>query len=484
MTTPTRARHLLSEANPVPDPRAVHDDDRAAEVLFSAIAERTVAMSTPTRHTPDTSRSLPQTPEPGAFSHRRKRASLAFAISLVLALVLIGSVALLTDGPGRDVAESPEVTPPPGSSLPTETGEATASTAVAEPAPQETEGISGPVLLDPAATEPKWAQPALGFDLEGRAQVLYLRANDTAALAACDDAACSSASVTDVFTGGRLTNFVGTPRPGTGPAFWYQGTPTDRLVACSDPGCSDPTLIETDVPGSAAPTVAADGTGQTLVAYRSDNSVWVMRCPEPSCTVGVTTGRAWDAQPDGWVGTTPGLVLRNGVPIIAVRANDNEMVIGECATPACETGMTPLAYVPVGPMVRDPVMTLGPRGEPIATVFVNRTPPDASSLTMGIVVVACLDPDCNDTGVTEVARTGDAHTEASVAVGPDGRVHIAWTEGGTVFLTSCEDATCEIYATVDTGRVATDVSLAFDAADALVLATTSPDRGLELVPAP
>jgi hypothetical protein len=133
-------------------------------------------------------------------------------------------------------------------------------------------------------------------------------------------------------------------------------------------------------------------------------------------------------------------------------------------------------------MVRDPLVTIAPEGEPIATVFVNRTPEEATSLTLGIVVAACLDAQCSDTVVTEVARTGDAYTEASVAVGPDGRLQIAWTENGEVMLTTCTDATCRSHATAATGYAATDLSIAFDARLGLVFATTSPERGLELIP--
>jgi hypothetical protein len=48
MTTPTKIRRLLSEANPVPDPLSVHDDD-ASEGLFLSISRRVgVRTATPT----------------------------------------------------------------------------------------------------------------------------------------------------------------------------------------------------------------------------------------------------------------------------------------------------------------------------------------------------------------------------------------------------------------------------------------------------
>jgi hypothetical protein len=50
MTDPSRIRRLLEEANPVPDPTAAHDNESAADVLFSAINGRRGVMPTaPTR---------------------------------------------------------------------------------------------------------------------------------------------------------------------------------------------------------------------------------------------------------------------------------------------------------------------------------------------------------------------------------------------------------------------------------------------------
>jgi hypothetical protein len=349
----------------------------------------------------------------------------------------------------------------------------------------------GVVSVDPAATDYDWGRPALAFDLEGQPQVVYLSKQGTVGLAACGDATCSSVVLTDVLSADRIGQSVGLPRPGSGPAIWYagQGDGPDgegfstQLVLCEDDECGDAKLIPFSQSGSARPSIATDPSGQLVLAYRGDSpAVWVMHCVEPTCSEDVATTMVWDEGPDGWVGTHPSVALRGGLPVVAFRVGDNDVMIGECADAACESGLTQLVRVPIPNTFTDPLVTIGPNGEPIALVFSG---PDMGAETFFELasVVACIDEECSDVTIAEIARVEGMYPEWSIAMGPDGMLRIAWVAEHHLVLATCLDRFCTESSVVETGHPADDVSIAFGADGRLVAATTSRvhDRGLELV---
>jgi len=102
MTDPSRIRRLLEEANPVPDPMAAHSDESAADVLFSAINERTGVMHTAPATKPAEAVQPPKRPW-----YRRPvtifAAAVVVTILAAIPLFLFGST-------GGDVVVEPPVT--------------------------------------------------------------------------------------------------------------------------------------------------------------------------------------------------------------------------------------------------------------------------------------------------------------------------------------------------------------------------------------
>ena len=165
---------------------------------------------------------------------------------------------------------------------------------------------------------------------------------------------------------------------------------------------------------------------------------------------------------------------------------DQGILIGECAEPDClpppeGSGITPVASIPIEEAVRGPGLVLGAGGAPTTVVEVNASGSDAETYLGAIVVAACVDAARSDVEVTELAHTSDPYMQWSMAAGPDGRLRIAWTAQDALFLATCHDSACSQFSVVDTGHPADDVALAFDPTGAPTLATTSQERGLELV---
>jgi hypothetical protein len=444
---------------------------------------------------------------------RRWRAGLAFGSALILVLGTVGVVALLrgnaedaTDigGPGAPPATAPLVPTPPAVDgaggivepdvLPAPGDfEPPMVTAVPEVQSPTTETVPfiGVVSLDPTATEHDWAQPTLAFDADGRPQVLYLKARNTVGLVVCDDPECNSSTIHEVFSSEWQGKYEGLPRPGSGPLIWSAGEgdidtdppgpPVRRgeMTACHDEACAESTTIELNTLGATPPAMATDSSGQAIIVSTGESfGAWIMRCTEPSCTVDAQNRLLWQAPPDFWGGPSS-VVLRDGLPVLALRTADG-FSIGRCAEPDCASGIEFTATVPIEEMVRGPLLAIGSGGAPIALVFTGPGT-DATTWFEGISVAACTDAACTDAVVTEITQVDDMYAEFAAATGPDGRLRVAWAEDGTVFFAACHDDLCTKFSLVETGHPASDVSLAFAPDGTPVVAATSPQRGLEIL---
>ncbi len=484
MTTssdPVRSR--MAAANPAPPdaepPRAVMTADDILDIIDSRA--RAIA--------PEASTHGPSGPV-----SRRRTGSSAWALvgGFVLAAVTVGVAVLLFRGDTGNVVDQPAVTTtvplmtsttPPVTTTETPTTPPTAApevtTATTLPAP-----FVGVVSLDPDAIEVQFAAPSLALDAEGRPQVLYRRNGSVVALATCVDPECSTVSIRDVHssTGAPL---VGTPRPDSGPVFWVgrggDVGPEAVLVVCPDLDCAEPTVL--DVSG-VRPAIAADASGRVVVASvdRSEGALSLLQCFESSCSGDVTS--RWNVLPERWLGDAA-VALRDGLPVVAMRT-DQGVTIAECAEFECMPGpggpgIDVVASIPIEQAVMGPLLGLGRGGAPVAIVQVDRTLPGAPTWSGAIVVAACEDAACNTVVVTELSEIDDMYSEWAMATGPDGRVRIAWTQHASLFLATCQDGTCSQHSIVDTGHHADDIALAFDPAGSPVIATSSRDRGLELV---
>lgn len=483
MTDREQLLERLRSANPLPG--VDHVDANELSSFVSYFEERKGAVTT-TR--------TPVSPEIKSPDRRRWRPAIAFGTAAALLVAAVGIVVVIVQGNGEG---SPDRvgTPTSVTGATTTTGSVDEEPAAVPPEPNTTTTAPAPfvgvVTLDPDATAHDFGEPSLALDSAGRPQVLYWKGATTVGLATCDDRDCSSSSVGEV-VGDVSGLLVGTPRPGAGPILWVGGggdrSPAPRLLACPEEDCLEPTFPGiTPADGWPRPAIAADESGGALVVYNSAHTpptVSLLRCSETSCKTDVTSSVAWQP-PAEWIASTPGAALDNDRALIAIRS-DEGILIAECAEPNCfsspdGTGINALASIPIAETVRGPLLAVGTEGAPIALVEVNKTGLDSPTYLGAVVVAACVDAACDDWVVTELAEITDMYMEWSMATGPDGKLRIAWTEDDSLFLATCENNACSQYTIVDTGHSATDVALAFDPEGAPIIATTSRERGLELL---
>ncbi len=482
-TDPVRTR--MAEANPAPPGVEPPEAVMTADVVLDLIDARSGAVA------PGTTRHPLRT--------RPARPTRTWVWALVggfaVALVTVGLAVLVFRGGTVDVVDQPTITTTvaPTTSVTPDDRVTEMPTTASTSAPEvvTTASFVGVVALDPDATAVQFGEPSLALDSKGRPQVLYRRTQTAVGLVTCADPECGSVSIRDY---PNTASRVSMPRPDAGPVLWVGGGDTTRsgfapepvLVVCPDQDCAAPTILDDFGSASDMPAIATDASGRVAVATldTGDGTVSLLQCFEPSCAADATSRTEWQLLPERWLGDLA-VALRDGIPVLAVRT-DLGVVIGECVEPEClprldGPGIDVVASVPIEGAVRGPLLALGPGGAPAAVVEVDRTAPGASASAGAIVVAACGDVACNTVVVTELAEIDDMYSEWAMATGPDGRVHIAWTEHPSLFLATCEDGTCSRHSIIDTGHHADDIALAFDPDGSPIIATMSRERGLELV---
>jgi hypothetical protein len=112
---------------------------------------------------------------------------------------------------------------------------------------------------------------------------------------------------------------------------------------------------------------------------------------------------------------------------------------------------------------------------PIATVYTE------IGRTTRLVVAACTDAACSDWTIADVAEIGDMYSEWAAVTGPEDLLRIVWTDSGSLFLASCEEAACGTASIVEVGHPADDVGIAVTPDGDPVIAAQSRDHGLVLV---
>jgi hypothetical protein len=417
-----------------------------------------------------------ETPAP---ARHRWRIGLAFAAALIVTIAAVGAVAWLGGGSDGPAAEP---TIPSSTPVATETPSTPPTTAVALLPAQATL-----VTLDPEVAL-AWAQQAITASPNGEIRVLYQRDDTTVALARCEDAACAEPVVSTLLdNGGPLGWVIGTARS-EGPVFWLgagAGDAVSSLVVCVDDTCVDRELIPLrgapNAPGTPVVTTTFDDiplVGYMNGVYPSD--VITFRCMEPTCADDFSNWVTWSSLANQFVGKAA-IAQADGPPVIAI-AGEESVYFGSCRHDNCRpesetvSGFESMVEVPVAAGIfRGPELMLRSDGAPRAVVFLE------NGLAEDIVAISCDTAECLSPVVTTLGATVDSFTEWDAVLGYDGRLRVAWTDQGTLWLASCTDEMCTAFDLVEVNHPARDVAIEIGPRGFPILATSSPDRGLELL---
>jgi hypothetical protein len=421
-----------------------------------------------------------------AHVRRRWRIALAFAAALIVTIAAVGAVAWLGGGSDGPAAEPTIPSPRP---LTTETPPTTVDVTSTPPMTSEASLPAQAILvtLDPGVAL-AWAQQAVTVGLDGEIRVLYQRDDTTVALARCEDATCAEPVITTLLDNGDPLGWViGTARS-EGPVFWLgagAGDAFSSLVICVDDACADRELITlrgaADAPGTPVVTTTSDDiplVGYMNGVYPSD--VITFRCMEPTCAEDFSNWVTWSSLADQFVGKAA-IAQAEGPPVIAV-AGEESLYFGSCRQDECRpnsetlSGFASMVEVPVAAGIfRGPELMLRPDGAPLAVVFLE------NGLAEDIVAISCDTVECLTPVVTTLGTTLDSFTEWDTVLGPDGLLRVAWTDQGTLWLASCTDEMCTAFDLVEVNHPARDIAIEIGSRGFPILATSSPDRGLELL---
>jgi actin-like ATPase involved in cell morphogenesis len=309
---------------------------------------------------------------------------------------------------------------------------------------------------------------SLVISTEGRPLIAY-QAGALGALrvAACADAACSSAEITTVDDSGTVGAFTSVALAGDGLAriAYIDGSPRQDLkfAICEDIRCEASSLLSVDIGAVASgPTATVVGAGDVPVIVYSRF--------QPLALLGATCGNAactnrsgFTIDDDGAPGGLAATTAPDGTVVVAYESADGLVRVTDC--PACVGGPEPTTLADIDneadPDTDRPrsaiAMTMAPGSGPIVAY--------TGDPARGIQVAHCDDTACAAFTSHEIPDTRGVGGDLSLSVTPGGRALVSWYDTATssLRLSVCAVGDCSQAATFvvdDDGDVGQHSSIA------------------------
>ncbi|MFK7919946.1 MAG: collagen-like protein [Ilumatobacter sp.] len=276
--------------------------------------------------------------------------------------------------------------------------------------------------------------------------------NGNLLVAACDDPACSTATINVVDPApdaGRSTSIaIGTDG---NPVISYleEDNFTLQLAACSDPICSAPptiTTVDSTTDAGYDSSIAIGANGNPIISY-SDGSLFdlkVAACDNSTCTSStITTLDSADQ-----VGSSTSIAIgTDGNPVISYYDSTNsDLKIVTCSDAAClnSTNRTVDSNGRVGISTS---ITIAASGNPIISYF--------DDTEFDLKVAACSDATCTSADITTLDDAGIVGLDTSITIGNDDNPIISYYDATNddLRVAACTDSTCTAatVSTLDTG---------------------------------
>jgi preprotein translocase subunit Sec61beta len=240
--------------------------------------------------------------------------------------------------------------------------------------------------------------------------------NDDLKVAHCNDAACSSASLSTLDSAGLVGYYTSITigADGLGLISYWDMTNNDLKVAhCNDAACSSASLSILDSAGSVgeytAITIGADGLG--LISYydSTNSALKVAHCNDATCS-GASVSTLDSA---GFVGPYTSITIgADGLGLISYYdASNGNLKAAHCSDAACSSAS--LATLDsAGAVGYNTSITIGADGRGLISYFDNTN--------LDLKAAHCTDAACSSANVYTLDSVGTVGMDTSITIGADG----------------------------------------------------------------
>ena len=305
---------------------------------------------------------------------------------------------------------------------------------------------------DPVEGAGTYAGIAIGVD--GLAVIAH-RAGNGLRVTHCDDVACASATSTTVDDpGGIVAYYLDLTIGSDGlPIIAHQNFNTGslRVTHCDDVACTSATSTDVVSGGGTGPSITIGADGMPIIAHRSGTNLRVSHCDDLACTSATSTTID---NPGNLVGNNAMITL--GADGLAVIAHEDftagTLRVSHCDDVECTSA--------TNTTVDDPAILVG--GHASITIGADGLPIIAHRdfTAKALRVSHCDDVECTsatNTTVDDPANQVGEHT--SITIGSDGLPIIAHQDdtAGALRITHCNDSLCSSATSTSADAAATTV---------------------------
>ena len=158
---------------------------------------------------------------------------------------------------------------------------------------------------------------AVAFGTDGLGVVSYEDASGTVKVAHCDDASCATAQITPIGPGDFGGTAIVVPPDGR-PVVVYGAAGLVRVARCGDAACATSSTASSPFGAFRNPTAVVAGDGRVTFASDGSGDIVIRHCDDASCATATVATIASQPPPGAILVSDPSLALQpDGLPAIA-----------------------------------------------------------------------------------------------------------------------------------------------------------------------
>ncbi len=318
-----------------------------------------------------------------------------------------------------------------------------------------------PQRLDTVTVDSLGAYTSLALDASGH-PVISHSGGGRLKLAHCNDANCTSATLTTVDSSGPVGDFNSLALDASGYpviSYWDFSNNDLKLAHCNDGNCTSVTRTTVDSAGNVGvyTSLVLDASGHPVISYYGNGLLKLAYCNDANCTSATLT--AVDSASN--VGSYTSLALdASGYPVISYYDYDNgDLKLAHCNDAIC--GSTTINTVDsAGNVGKFTSLALDASGYPVISYY--------DDTNKDLKLAHCNDANCASATLNTLDSAGNVGQYTSLELDAGGNSVISYYDGSNndLKLAHCNDVNCSsaTLVTVDSGGdVGSYTSLAMDA---------------------